>query len=98
MVVEYSTTGDVPNCVNLSTKSPATHQLTVRHLDRVGVLAAVLDEMRRAECNVQEMENLVFEDAQAACARIRFIGNISDSTVETLEKIPHVLAVTLIEL
>lgn len=98
VVNEYAMTGDVPNCVNLATTSPATYQLTVRHLDRVGVLAAVLDEMRRAEWNVQEMENLVFENAQAACARIRFDGVVTDSTVETIGNIPHVLASTLIEL
>ncbi|HKL88699.1 MAG TPA: 3-phosphoglycerate dehydrogenase, partial [Salinibacter sp.] len=39
--------GDVPNCVNLAKQTKATHQITVRHRDQVGVLAGVLDEMRR---------------------------------------------------
>ncbi|MCB0719937.1 MAG: hydroxyacid dehydrogenase [Bacteroidetes bacterium] len=98
VVIAYAQTGEVPNCVNLAVKSPATHQLTVRHLDRVGVLASVLEEMRRAEWNVQEMENLVFEDAHAACARIRFIGRAASDVVSKIETMPHVLAVTLIEL
>jgi D-3-phosphoglycerate dehydrogenase len=63
--------GEVPNCVNLARRSPARFQLNVRHLDRVGVLAEVLGAVRRHEINVEEMENVVFEEAKAACARIR---------------------------
>lgn len=72
VVQTYAETGRVPNCVNLAEQSPATHLLTVRHRDRVGVLAGVLDEVSKAGWNVQEMENLIFEGAEAACARIRF--------------------------
>lgn len=97
IVRTYGETGDVPNCVNLERHSPATYLLTVRHLDRVGVLAGVLDEMRRAGWNVQEMENLVFEGAKAACARITFDGDRNDEVTERIERLEHVLAVSLIE-
>ncbi|MBI4462345.1 MAG: hydroxyacid dehydrogenase, partial [Acidobacteria bacterium] len=40
---EYRDTGHVPNVVNLCAQSPATHLLVVRHRDRVGVLAHVLN-------------------------------------------------------
>ena len=56
--------------VNLARTTPATCALVVRHLDRPGVLAGVLDAIRAAEINVQEMENIIFEGAQAAVARI----------------------------
>jgi D-3-phosphoglycerate dehydrogenase len=42
----------------------------VRHLDRPGVLAAVLDTLRAAQINVQEMENVIFDGAEAAVAYI----------------------------
>jgi D-3-phosphoglycerate dehydrogenase len=42
----------------------------VRHRDRPGVLAQVLDAIKAEQINVQEMENIVFEGAQAAVARI----------------------------
>ena len=44
--------------------------LVVRHLDRPGVLASVLEAISAARINVQEMENIVFEGAEAAVARI----------------------------
>jgi D-3-phosphoglycerate dehydrogenase len=70
IVREFRETGKVPNVVNLARQTPATHRLVVRHLDRPGVLAGVLDAIKAEQINVQEMENIVFEGAAAAVARI----------------------------
>jgi D-3-phosphoglycerate dehydrogenase len=70
IVREFKETGKVPNVVNLAQQTPATHRLVVRHLDRPGVLASVLDAIKAEHINVQEMENIVFEGAAAAVARI----------------------------
>jgi D-3-phosphoglycerate dehydrogenase len=70
IVRTYLETGKVPNVINLSTRTPATHMLVVRHRDRPGVLAHVFDHLRAGNVNVQETENTVFEGAQAAIARI----------------------------
>jgi D-3-phosphoglycerate dehydrogenase len=70
IVKEFRETGQVPNVVNLARRTPATHRLVVRHLDRPGVLAGVLDAIKAEQINVQEMENIVFEGAAAAVARI----------------------------
>ena len=67
----FSATGQVPNCVNIETRSPAKCQMVVRHYDKVGVLAAVLGALRQANINVQEMSNTVFQEHQAAVAAIR---------------------------
>ncbi|HZS48972.1 MAG TPA: hydroxyacid dehydrogenase, partial [Blastocatellia bacterium] len=66
----YKETGQVPNVVNICKQSPATYMLVVRHRDRPGVLAHVFDHIKAAEINVQEMENVVFDGAEAAIARI----------------------------
>ena len=70
VVVSYKTTGKVPNVVNLARKTPATHALVVRHRDRPGVLAHVFECLRSGGLNVQETENIIFEGAEAAVARI----------------------------
>jgi D-3-phosphoglycerate dehydrogenase / 2-oxoglutarate reductase len=70
VVVSYKTTGKVPNVVNLAVKTPATHSLVVRHRDRPGVLAHVFECLRSSGVNVQETENVIFEGAEAAVARI----------------------------
>jgi D-3-phosphoglycerate dehydrogenase len=74
IVRSYKETGRVPNVVNLARRTPATHMLVVRHRDRPGVLAHVFEHLRRADLNVQETENIVFEGAEAAVARINLDG------------------------
>lgn len=91
----YRETRRAPNVVNLAKKSPATHLLVVRHLDRVGVLAAVFDSLKSAGVNVQETENLVFEGAHAAVARISVDQAPSD--LEAVRRSsPHVLDVSVV--
>src|SRR5262249_22513265 len=70
IIATYKDTGRVLNVVNLAKKTPATHMLVVRHLDRPGVLAHVFDCLRAGNINVQETENIIFDGAQAAVARI----------------------------
>lgn len=84
-----------PNVVNLAKKSPATHLLVVRHFDRVGVLAAVFDCLKSAGVNVQETENVVFEGAHAAVARIAVDQPPSDLDA-VRNSSPHVLDVSVV--
>jgi D-3-phosphoglycerate dehydrogenase len=66
----FKENGRPANVVNLATKTRATHLVAVRHYDRVGVLAAVFDCLKKAGINVQETENIVFDGGKAAVARI----------------------------
>ncbi len=85
IVREFKDTGRVPNVVNLARQTPATHRLVVRHLDRPGVLASVLDAIKSEHINVQEMENIVFEGAEAAVARINLDNAPSRETLDRLQ-------------
>jgi D-3-phosphoglycerate dehydrogenase len=81
----YKDTGKVPNVVNLAKKTPATHMLVVRHRDRPGVLAHVFEHLRAGELNVQETENVIFEGAQAAVARINLDAAPSDALLKKIQ-------------
>jgi D-3-phosphoglycerate dehydrogenase len=85
IIRSFKETGQVPNVVNLAKRTPATHTLVVRHRDRPGVLASVLDAIRIAEINVQEMENIIFEGSAAAVARINLEAAPSGETLEKLK-------------
>jgi D-3-phosphoglycerate dehydrogenase len=84
IITEYKKTGRAPNVVNIARKSPATHLLVVRHYDRVGVLADVFTRLRGAGINVQETENIVFDGAMAAVARIHLDQAPSDEVVQAI--------------
>ncbi len=90
--------GVVPNCVNLCRQSPARWQINVRHLDKVGVLAAVLGAIREAGINVEEVENVIFDGATAACARVRLGAEPSLELVDTVAAMKHVIGAQLVAL
>ena len=85
IIREYKETGRAPNVVNLAKKSPATHLLVVRHFDRVGVLASVFDPLKEAGINVEETENIVFDGATAAIARIHLDSAPSDGVLDAIK-------------
>jgi D-3-phosphoglycerate dehydrogenase / 2-oxoglutarate reductase len=86
IVRSFKDTGRVPNVVNLAKRTPATHMLVVRHRDRPGVLAHVFAHLRQANLNVQETENIVFEGAQAAVARINLDGEPAAALCDKIKR------------
>ena len=85
IVATFVETGRVPNVVNLAVKTPATHMLVVRHRDRPGVLAHVFERIRDARLNVQETENIIFDGAHAAVARINLDGEPDGATMQAIQ-------------
>jgi D-3-phosphoglycerate dehydrogenase / 2-oxoglutarate reductase len=99
IVRSFLDTGRVPNVVNLSSRTPATHMLVVRHRDRPGVLAHVFDRLRAGNLNVQETENVVFAGAEAAVARINVDGPPGAELLNDIRSgNEHVIDVQLIRL
>ena len=97
IIQTYLETGRVPNVVNLSRKTPATHVLVTRHQDRPGVLAHIFDRLREAGINVEETENVIFADAEAAVARISIKGEPPAEVVAAIKSgNPHVLDVHVV--
>ena len=86
IIASYKNTGKVPNVVNLAKQTPASHMLVVRHRDRPGVLAHVFDHLRAGNINVQETENVIFEGAHAAVARINLDVAPSEALLRTMQE------------
>jgi D-3-phosphoglycerate dehydrogenase len=92
----YKETGEVPNIVNQCAKSPATRLLVVRHLNRPGVLAHVIGEIGKAEINIEEMENVIYQGAESACAKIRLDAEPPEAVLQKIrDGSKHVLSVDL---
>ena len=84
IVEAFVRTGEVPSCVNVARKTPARARLVVRHLDKVGVLANVLGAIREAGINVEEVQNTIFEQHQAASCTIGLDDRPSAELLEHL--------------
>ncbi len=71
IVKSYMETGLPLNVVNVRIKPATTHGMVVRHYNRVGVLAVVLDALKAQGLNVEEMQNTIFEGGTAATCSLR---------------------------
>ncbi|HUI07070.1 MAG TPA: 3-phosphoglycerate dehydrogenase [Verrucomicrobiae bacterium] len=85
IIETFVKTGVVLNCVNLAFRTPAQYQLVVRHYDRVGVLAYVMDQIRRANINIEEVQNIIFDGAAAASCRIQLDTEPGDKLVASIK-------------
>jgi D-3-phosphoglycerate dehydrogenase / 2-oxoglutarate reductase len=99
VIQTFKETGRVPNVVNLARRTPSTHTLVVRHRDRPGVLASVLDRIRAESINIQEMENIIFEGSEAAVARINLEAALPAEVLERLKADnPDIIELSLLEI
>jgi len=88
-------TGEVTNCVNMETVPERAATLSIRHQDRVGVLAAVLAILRGSDLNVSTMSNKVFAGAKAAVATID-VARVPDAEIlEQIKSHEHVINVSV---
>ena len=97
-IVEAFMAGEARHCVNLEHGRLGSFTLAIRHLDRVGVLAEVLDQLSGAGLNVEHMQNRIFRGGEAAAASIDVAGQASDELLAALRGIPHVLGVSEVTL
>lgn len=97
ILLDFRARGVVHHCVNLC-EPAGGWLLTVRHYNRVGVLATVLGLIRDAHINVEELENILFNGEVAACAQIQLSGAPSDDVLGAIRACPDVIGVALREL
>jgi len=94
-IVDAFAAGEARNCVNLAPRGLGSATLTVRHVDKVGVLARVLELLREAGLNVEHMQNRIFAGGAAAVATIDVAGAVPTELTAALDAIPEVLGTSL---
>jgi len=95
IIASYIGRGEVPHCVNRAASTSANSLLTVRHLNQPGVLAHVFYTLGQARINVEEMENIIYDGAKAACARIQLDEPPGDDHLNAIRANESVLSVTV---
>ena len=94
IIQHYVSDGVVHNCVNRATSTSAKAMLCVRHLNLPGVLAHVFELLSQEGVNVEEMENMLYQGTEAACARIQLDRVLSPDCIATMREHEHVLSIT----
>jgi len=95
IVKSYADSGKPINTVNIQQTSPAKSTLVVRHYNHVGVLASVLDELRSANINIEEMENTVFAGGNAASCALQLDDSPAKECVEKIGQNKEIIQVML---
>ncbi|MDJ0497848.1 MAG: NAD(P)-dependent oxidoreductase [Acidimicrobiia bacterium] len=93
--IESFQDGELLNCVNLGEIGGTAMTVTIRHFNRVGVLAGVLGTLREAGVNVEDMENFILSGRTAGSAVIHVVGTVDDELVKKLEAVENVIAVSV---
>lgn len=99
IVREYVNEGQVRNWVNRCKATEAEWQLIVRHYDKPGVLANVMNVLKEGNINAEELENVIFDGKIAACCTIQLDNRPSDSMLQKIrDRKDEVISATLIHL
>ena len=95
VIREFLVGGEVLNCVNLLARSPATWQLFLRLKDTVGVLAAIMENIRADGVNAEEITSRVFTGAKAGCCTIALDERPSTEALSAIRQLKGVLHLEL---
>ncbi|HKK44644.1 MAG TPA: phosphoglycerate dehydrogenase [Balneolaceae bacterium] len=80
----YLKEGKVRNWLNRCEHTEAPWKLVVRHYDKPGVIANVMSELKSADINAQELENVIFEGKKTACCTIQLDSKPSDEIYQKI--------------
>ncbi len=94
IIKDYLTSGVIAHWVNRAKITDAKYQLVVKHYDKPGVLASVLNIIREANINIEEIENVIFEGGVVACCTMKLKEPLSQDLLNQIKDNENVLSVS----
>jgi len=98
IISHYANSGIIDHWVNRAKITDAHYQLVVKHYDKPGVLAGVLDLLREGNINIEEIENVIFDGALAASCTMKLINGVSPEMLKKMSENPNVISVSHVEI
>ena len=83
------------NVVNIRSKTEAEYNLVIRHFNRVGVLAKVLDSLRDQDINIEEMQNSIFDGGEAATCTLKLDQKPEEALITLLNSSDDIINAAL---
>lgn len=94
IILDFIHSGVIAHWVNRAKVTDAHFQLVVKHYDKPGVLASILDVLRQGDINIEEVENIIFDGGIAATCTMKLKSAASDLMLTTIKNNPNVLSVS----
>jgi len=98
IIKHYVHSGVIDHWVNRAKITDAHYQLVVKHYDKPGVLAAVLDVIRSGNINIEEIENIIFEGGIAACCTLKLQIAATADMLKKISENVNVISISHVEI
>ena len=98
IIKHYVHSGVIDHWVNRAKITDAHYQLVVKHYDKPGVLASVLDVIRNGNINIEEIENIIFEGGIAACCTLKLQTAATADMLKQIKDNSNVISISHVEI
>ncbi len=98
IIKDYTTSGLIAHWINRAKITDAKYQLVVKHYDKPGVLASILDVIREGNINIEEIENVIFQGGVAASCTMKLKSPVSAEKLKAMQGNPDVLSISHVAL
>jgi len=94
IIKDFISSGVIAHWVNRAKISEAKYQLVVKHYDKPGVLAAIMEIIRRRNINIEEIENVIFDGGIAACCTMKLKTQVTNEMLSEMRENPDILSIS----
>jgi D-3-phosphoglycerate dehydrogenase len=94
IIKDFISSGVIAHWVNRAKITDAKYQLVVKHYDKPGVLAAIMEIIRRRSINIEEIENVIFDGGIAACCTMKLKTQVTNEMLSEMRENPDVLSIS----
>jgi len=88
----------IAHWVNKARWEESHYQLVVKHYDKPGVIANILNVMKKDDVNIEEVENEIFAGGMVAKCTIKLKQPLTDGVLEDIRNIPEIINLAHVEL
>jgi len=92
IILGFINSGVIAHWVNRAKALETHYQLVVKHFDKPGVLASVLDVLREGDINIEEVENIIFDGGLVACCTLKMKAPATTEMLDAIRNNPNVLS------
>ena len=97
IIKNYISSGVIAHWVNKLQVREHYHQLVVKHYDKPGVLASIMDVLREGDINIEEVENIIFDGGMVACCTMKLDSPAIQAMLDAIHNNPNVITLSHVE-
>lgn len=94
IILDFINSGVIQHWVNRARVTDSHYQLVVKHFDKPGVLASIMDVLRQGQINIEEVENIIFDGGVVACCTMKLKESATNEMLSSIRNNPNVLTVS----